>query len=214
MKYIWKFKILKQKWKAWQNAQMIKLRNSPIKQNKITKKKKMIKTATMSCSPSAAHSRVLLQDLASDTSCPTLNDLKPSCGHLLMLHREQSQHMVDSKEGCIQQEHRGNRLLVTPRLLSSVTTGLKLYREQLGCCLASDPPGDNENTSDSKRIFQKGWEKKPLWAGNLWFPTHHSMLIAAHPITTNVNCACSEILTDCLIQPVSYYVNCYSVNLT
>ena len=122
--------------------------------------------------------------------------------------------MVDSKEGCIQQEHRGNRLLVTPRLLSSMTTGLKLYREQLGCCLASDPPGDDENTSDSKRIFQKGWEKKPLWAGNLWFPTHHSMLIAAHPITTNVNCACSEILTDCLIQPVSYYVNCYSVNLT
>lgn len=54
------------------------------------KKKKKIKTATMSCSPSAAHSRVLLQDLASDTSCPTLNDLKPSCGHLLMLHREQS----------------------------------------------------------------------------------------------------------------------------
>ena len=30
------------------------------------KKEKMIKTATMSCSPSAAHSGVLLQDLASD----------------------------------------------------------------------------------------------------------------------------------------------------
>ena len=177
MKYIWKFKILKQKWKAWQNAQMIKLRNSPIKQKK---KKKKIKTATMSCSPSAAHSRVLLQDLASDTSCPTLNDLKPSCGHLLMLHREQSQHVVDSKKGCIQQDHRGNRFLVTPRLLSSMTAGLKLYREQLGCCLASDPPGDDKNTSDSKRIFQKGWEKKPLWAGRSLVP-HPSQHVDSCP---------------------------------
>ena len=57
---------------------------------------------------------------------------------------------------------------------------------------------------DGRRLF--GQE-------DLWFPTHHSMLIAAHPSTTNVNHACPEKLTDSLIQPDSYYVNCISINL-
>jgi len=51
-----------------------------------------------------------------------------------------------------------------------MTAELKLYREHLGYCLASDPPGDNDNTNDSRRIFQKGWAKKPLWAGRSLVP--------------------------------------------
>ena len=79
-------------------------------------------------------------------------------------------HVVSSKKGCIQQEHQGNQFLVTPRLLNSMTAELRLYREHLGYCLASDPPGDNDNTNDSRRIFQKGWAKKPLWAGRSLVP--------------------------------------------
>lgn len=66
----------------------------------------MIKTATMSCSL-AAHSGVLLQDLASDTSCPTLNDLNPPVVTSHASQRAELVHVVSSKKGCIQQEHQG-----------------------------------------------------------------------------------------------------------
>ena len=65
-----------------------------------------------------------------------------------------------------------------------------------------------------REFFRKDGRRSLFGQEDLWFPTRHSMLIAAHPSTTNVNHACPEKLTDFLIQPDSYYVNCYSFNLT
>lgn len=53
-----------------------------------------------------------------------------------------------------------------------------------------DPLGDTDSTSGSKRIFRKAGRKSLFGQADLLSPTHHSMLIAAHPITSRINPVC------------------------